>query len=136
MFSHEVLRWTGVAYLLYLGLSYWNAPPEAPGEKNRTKAAASAYGRGFATSAANPKTLLFMSAFLPQFVAPEKNVLAQMAVLSLTFMVVVGVIDVLWVALAGFTRPLLARTAAGTANRLSAVLFLAAGILLALVRWQ
>jgi len=61
------LKWVGVAYLLYLGL--YHLRKVISSKQQETEIAASAtFKRGFAVSLTNPKTLLFFSAFLPQFV--------------------------------------------------------------------
>ena len=64
----EVMRWAGAAYLVYLGVQAWrgaakaaDAPPVADHVH---------FARGLAVALTNPKTIVFFTAFLPQFVDP------------------------------------------------------------------
>ncbi len=97
--AFEWLRWIGVAYLIYLGLKHWfSAAKKMPGVSadRKKKAYGKVYWRGFLVSATNPKTLLFFGAFLPQFVSAQENVTLQMTLLSVTFIVIVTVVDGCW----------------------------------------
>jgi threonine/homoserine/homoserine lactone efflux protein len=83
-----LMRWCGAAYLIWLGLKLLCSC------RHRSGIGPSASGRASALSAAreglinnltNPKALLFMFAFLPQFVSPNRgSVAAQLLVLGLT----------------------------------------------------
>jgi len=98
------LRWLGVVYLVYLGIAAWRAP--APdlratnGTKPQVKRARDVYLRGFFVSLTNPKTLLFYAAFLPQFIDPAHDRVAQLIVLAATFLVFALVLDGAWALLA------------------------------------
>jgi homoserine/homoserine lactone efflux protein len=86
--AFTVLRILGAVYLLYLGLriiaSTICRPTSAP-------AAASAppgsrrnlFLQGLLIQITNPKALLFVSALLPQFIAPHRSVPLQLAILVL-----------------------------------------------------
>lgn len=134
----EILRWIGVAYLVYLGFKYWTAPPDdldADPKKLKKPEVKKIYLQGLATSATNPKTLMFFGAFLPQFVAPGGNVLMQMTVLSATLIVAVGLVDTGWAVLAGAARPLLTKLST-IRNKISGVFFFSSGLGLALAKHQ
>lgn len=132
----EWLRWCGVAYLIYIGVQQWRfasvdessalaAPPP-------TKAV---YWRGFFVSLTNPKTILFFAAFLPQFVNPARPALAQMALLSATFLCLATLLDSLYAVFAGQILEKLADPRRiRLRNRLSGSLFIGAGLALALIR--
>lgn len=93
------LKWLGVAYLIYLGVTHLYRF-----FKNNTETSTprflGTYSRGFFVSLTNPKTLLFFGAFLPQFVSPDGDYLQQIAILSLTFLLLASIIDVLYALLA------------------------------------
>ena len=128
----EWLRWVGVAYLLYLGLRTWRAPPS---DVSRMPAptASGIYLRGFLVSLANPKTLLFYGAFLPQFVIPEADPTGQLALLAATFLAIAVLLDGVWALLAGKLRAVV--TSRGRLrNRLTGGLLVGAGLGLALAR--
>ncbi|KPP97650.1 LysE family translocator [Marinobacter sp. HL-58] len=86
--SYHTVRLLGAAYLLYLGWQFLRnsgALPEqsalAAGNKRRGYLAA--FRRGLATNLLNPKSLIFCSVLLPQFIHPElSGVAEQFAVLA------------------------------------------------------
>jgi threonine/homoserine/homoserine lactone efflux protein len=93
-----VLRWLGVAYLVYLGVQAWrgsdargDAAPDPRG------AALRSFGQGFLTTLTNPKLLLFLTAFFPQFVDPSAPLLPQFLLLGVSFVVLLGALDACWV---------------------------------------
>jgi len=91
----DVIRWAGVAYLLYLAWGAWRSGPLRDG--SLPVPAARAFRTGFFVNLTNPKVILFVLAFIPQFLRPEAGpVLAQFlifgAVLSLGGFVVNGLV--------------------------------------------
>ncbi|MEX0302829.1 MAG: LysE family translocator [Leisingera sp.] len=78
----DVIRWAGVAYLLYLAWSALRAGPIA-GDRSERRGA-SAFRSGFLVNLTNPKVILFVLAFVPQFVKPEAGpVLLQFLIFGL-----------------------------------------------------
>lgn len=85
------LKWVGVAYLLFLGISslmVWYR-----GDSTAVPSASSSFQRGFWVSLTNPKTLLFFSAFLPQFTHGNEAYLSQIFLLSLSFWILATLVD-------------------------------------------
>jgi len=81
------LKWMGGAYLVWLGLQVWRAPPVAI---HAQPASASVRGwkmfrQGALSATTNPKALLFFTAFLPQFMNAEHSLLLQFGILAGTF---------------------------------------------------
>lgn len=128
----EWIRWAGVAYLAWLGIRQWRAAP-VPIAMAPEGAAAKLFGRGFAVSLTNPKTLLFYGAFFPQFISPAADPLPQTLVLAASFLALAMLIDGSWALAAGRARFLLARHGR-LRNRLTGGLLLGAGLGLALAR--
>ncbi|MGA2045055.1 MAG: LysE family translocator [Roseiarcus sp.] len=129
----EAIRWVGVAYLLYLGIQAWRAPPRDPAAGPEARSIRAIYLRGFLVSLTNPKTLLFYGAFLPQFVAPAAGAPRQLAILATTFLVIALVLDGAWALLAArFGRALAVN--ARLRNRLTGIVLAGAGAGLALAR--
>ncbi len=89
----EVLRWLGVGYLFYLAFREWRSAAAGSLVSAPPPKAARAFGRGVLVAAVNPKTIAFLAAFLPQFVAPERPALTQLAVLGATFLAVLFAVD-------------------------------------------
>ncbi|MGO8799168.1 MAG: LysE family translocator [Roseiarcus sp.] len=128
------LRWIGVAYLVYLGLKAWRAPPiDLTRIRPEPRSLRAIYLRGFLVSLTNPKTLLFYGAFLPQFVTPGADLAGQLALLCATFLAVAVTLDGAWALLAArFGRALAVN--GRLRNRLTGALLLGAGVGLALAR--
>jgi threonine/homoserine/homoserine lactone efflux protein len=85
----DVLRYAGVAYLVYLGIKAWRGG-DAPIDVGSTAAITPSKRRilfrdGFIIGISNPKLLLFASAFLPQFVDLSQPQLPQFVILVGTF---------------------------------------------------
>jgi threonine/homoserine/homoserine lactone efflux protein len=130
----EVLRWIGVAYLVYLGVEAWRAPPADLAAANaEPKSARAIYAKGVLVSLTNPKTLLFFGAFLPQFVDAKGDALSQLALLSVTFLVICATVDTMWALVAGRARGLLVRAGRWT-NRVTGGVLITAAAALALAR--
>lgn len=90
--AFEVLRYAGVAYLIFLGVKAWRsqARPLDVGAAvlPRTVSTAGLFRGGFAISISNPKLILFAAAFLPQFIDPTLPRGPQFAILVGTFAVI------------------------------------------------
>ncbi|UWQ80186.1 LysE family translocator [Leisingera sp. S132] len=78
----DVIRWIGVGYLLFLA---WGALRKGAARANAPAVPVRrAFRAGFLVNLANPKVILFVLAFVPQFVRPEAGpVLAQFLVFGL-----------------------------------------------------
>ena len=122
------IRWLGVAYLVYLGMRTWHAPPE---DLSRVRAAPAMFWRGCLFAATNPKTLVFLAAFLPQFIAGGNAL--QVPMFAAVYLAVIFVGDTLWAVFASYARPLLSKYAR-LRNRVAGAFLVAAGIGLAFAR--
>ncbi|MBV0910843.1 LysE family translocator [Anianabacter salinae] len=130
----EAIRWIGVAYLLILAVQTLRAGPVVrdvpPVRPSR------AFREALVVNLTNPKVILFVLAFLPQFVDPARPVLPQFlilgAVLSLGGLVINGLVGVF----AGGAGRRLARsaTAARWLGRISAAVFVGLAVRLALMQ--
>ncbi len=79
--AFDVIRWIGVTYLLWLAVQTWRSDATAQTAKVAPK---SAFRSGLIVNLTNPKVILFVLAFVPQFVVPEAGpVLIQFMVLGL-----------------------------------------------------
>lgn len=129
----SVLRWIGVAYLVWLGMQAWRAPPTDLAAQAEARSASGIFWRGFFVSLSNPKTLLFFGAFLPQFVTPGPDARAQLALLATTFLVLAMALDSLWAIFAARFAGAL-RMNGRLRNRLTGSALMTAGLGLALAR--
>ena len=135
-----LLKWLGVAYLLYIGVTTFRstetniAVPESVAAKSVVSLRA-LYVKGLLVGASNPKALLFFTAFFPQFIDPAAPQLPQFLVMVATF---VG-FELFWLmfyaTFAARLAPWLRATGRATLfNRLSGGTFVAASVLLATVK--
>lgn len=130
----EVLRWAGVIYLVYLGISAFREPAALlPGHSPAALAPRQMLLRGFLVSLTNPKTLMFYAAFLPQFVSNDGDRTEQLVILASTFLILSAVLDCGWALLADRARGLLGMSGR-LVSRLSGAIFLTAAAGLALAR--
>jgi threonine/homoserine/homoserine lactone efflux protein len=83
---------------------------------------------------ANPKTLLFLGAFLPQFVDMSRPVFSQIMILGLIVMAVATLTDLVYAVLAGRMRHLLTAARVRLMNRVSGTILMVGGVWLALQR--
>lgn len=84
--AFDVVRYTGAAYLAFLGLrTALSKPATASGAHAPRERLRRVFAEGIVVNLLNPKTALFFFAFLPQFVNPAGNVRLQIVVLGLTF---------------------------------------------------
>lgn len=84
------LKWFGVAYLIYLGISTWRQKPQLDinGANNPLANTKKMFGSAFLVTALNPKDIIFFVAFLPQFITPTAEPLPQILLLMATFLIV------------------------------------------------
>ena len=121
-FAYDAIRYLGAAYLIWLAITMWRAPAPDVAATRKTPLARVAM-RGFMTNILNPKTALFIFAFLPQFADPDRGaVWAQIAVLGAIFIATGFTTNAVVGALAGAATTRL-RAASRVMNRLSAIVF-------------
>lgn len=136
--AFAVIKWAGVAYLVWLGVQQWRAParPIAQASADATpRRARDLIVRGWIINALNPKGTVFLLAVVPQFLSLGQPLAPQYLVIALTL----GFTDL--VVMAGYTAlaARLLRTLKSTAhvralNRLFGSLFVVAGGLLAIFK--
>jgi threonine/homoserine/homoserine lactone efflux protein len=129
-----VLKWAGGAYLVWLGIQVWRAPPIAADVAASPAANASAallFRQGLLAAATNPKGLLFFGAFLPHFIDPARSLLLQFMLMAATFVGTEIATEYALAATAHQVRPWLARVGRRF-NRTCGGLFIAIGAALPL----
>lgn len=133
----QIIKWTGAAYLVFLGLKMLlsKKPVAELDNETREKRSAKLFSDGLITQLSNPKAIVFFSALLPQFMRPGVSVVEQMAVLgiislAIEFLVLFGYG---WAADRGSRMVLKGRFAMLT-DRIAGSVLLCAGIGLAATR--
>lgn len=130
-----IVKWLGVAYLVFLGVQQWRAPATpmvAADAEPKSVTRRQLVLRGWAINAVNPKGTVFLLAVVPQFLDLHGSLVIQYGVIAATL----GFTDL--VVMAGYTV-LAARVLSALRssrqillmNRTFGSLFIAAGALLA-----
>jgi threonine/homoserine/homoserine lactone efflux protein len=132
----DVIRWIGALYLVYLGArQLWLFRCRASGAAlPRRVAGANLYFEGLLVSLSNPKVLLFLGAFLPQFVDPARDPLSQLWVLAVLFVVVLAAVDVAYTLLVARARATFDTARLRMLDGAAGVLLLLGGLALAMAR--
>jgi threonine/homoserine/homoserine lactone efflux protein len=129
----DVIRWLGVLCLLWLA---YVALTSGPVRESTQGAATHAFRDGLIVNLANPKVILFVLAFLPQFVDPARPVLSQFlllgTIISLGGLIVNGILGLS----AGGIGHRLARSPKANRwlGRISATIFVALAVRLAFLQ--
>ncbi len=130
-----VIKWLGVAYLLWLGLRMiLRAKPDDPRltESQPAVPLKNLWLQGFVTSAANPKAVVFFAALFPQFISADGPFWTQFLILSATYIVMDG----LFLSAYGLSASWIAKRFKGTAKvwieRIGGGFMIGAAILLSL----
>jgi threonine/homoserine/homoserine lactone efflux protein len=129
----DVMRWAGAAYLIYLGVQAWRGAAKAA---NPLPVADHVhFARGLAVALTNPKTIVFFTAFLPQFIDPALPAGRQLVVMCIVTTLMAGTTDTAWAIASGlgrawFMKPQRAKLLA----RLSGTVLIGGGIWLSLAR--
>ncbi|UOD49774.1 LysE family transporter [Orrella daihaiensis] len=85
--AFEVVKWFGVAYLIYLGVSQWRAPlTEAKVQRDGAigESATRMILKGWLINAANPKGTVFLLAVVPQFLNLNEPLWLQYVIIGAT----------------------------------------------------
>jgi homoserine/homoserine lactone efflux protein len=128
--AFTIVKWLGVAYLIYLGLrSLFYPASEIVRESRATRSERRAFITAVTVQLANPKLLLFLVALVPQFIEVGRPVAAQFAVLGATFMLTDAVVYSIVGMFAARARPLLSKPwAARTTSRITGLAMLGAAV--------
>ncbi|MEO8205609.1 MAG: homoserine/homoserine lactone efflux protein [Chthoniobacterales bacterium] len=91
--AFQIIKWFGVAYLVWLGIRCWNSKDsrELSAKETEGQSVTHQITHAIIVNITNPKAYVFMIAILPQFINPAKSVFIQFSIMALP-MVVVDVI--------------------------------------------
>ncbi|MCJ7626249.1 MAG: LysE family translocator [Anaerolineaceae bacterium] len=133
--AFEWLRWAGAAYLVYLGIKQWRSADTPLEFDAPSVSGAKLFVQGLTVTIPNPKSLIFIAAFLPQFIDTTRPLGLQFAFIVPTFLVITFGITSLWALFAGKVSEVLQnRRAVRSALRGAGGLMIIAGLALTLAR--
>ena len=132
----DYIRWAGAIYLIVLGarqlFGWWqrrgSATPPAP------RASGTSYVHGLLVALSNPKVLLFLGAFLPQFVDTSRDAVPQLATLAVVFWATLIVVDLLYTYAVARARAAIDMRRLQVLDGLAGGLLLVGGMVLATAR--
>ncbi|MDR9754199.1 LysE family translocator [Pseudomonas sp. SZMC_28357] len=105
------LKIVGGLYLIWLGFGLWrSAPVSLEATDTTTFRRWSLFRQGLVSAISNPKALLLFTAFIPPFLDPHRNIIAQTITIALTYAVVEFIVEYMVASAAHRVRPWLART--------------------------
>jgi homoserine/homoserine lactone efflux protein len=130
----DFIRWIGAAYLVWLGIGRLRAAicgesiaaTEAPRPGRY-------FWQGAAVSLSNPKVLLFLGAFFPQFVNPDAAMGPQLMLLGITFVIALVAVDCCMALAVSAARGWFTRRKR-IADAISGTMLLGGGLWLAIMR--
>jgi threonine/homoserine/homoserine lactone efflux protein len=101
--AFDAVKYVGAAYLLFLGVRrLLGRGLDQPDAETAPRTRRRAYAQGVVVNLTNPKTIVFVFAFLPQFVDPHAHrVWLQVLVLGLSFALLGCLSDSVWALAAG-----------------------------------
>ena len=133
--AFAAVKFAGAAYLVWLGVNKWRAPPEPIGEGDdaiRPHSRRQLYTQGILVNLTNPKAIVFIAALVPQFIVPDRPQLPQFAIIGVTMVAVDTMVMSCYALLATRFRPLLRNPRLlRVQNRVFGGLFVGAGAMLA-----
>lgn len=131
----DTIRWLGAAYLVYLGArQLYSAMYPADRQTVRLPRSGALYVNGLVVSLSNPKVLLFLGAFLPQFVDPSEPPGRQLAILAALFVATLMTVDLSYTFLLARARRAFTAQHTRVLDGIAGGLLLVGGALLATLR--
>ena len=133
-----VVKWLGVAYLVWLGIQQWRAPARpmvATSDSDEVVSQRKLILKAWMINVVNPKGTVFLLAVVPQFIATSQPLLPQYLIIGATLAFTDMVVMAGYTALASRVLGALKKPAHIRAmNRTFGSLFVLAGSLLALFK--
>lgn len=126
------IKWLGAAYLVYLGVDLFRAPPYNWQEGPSPIRSSRLLWKSLLVAITNPKGLIYFGALFPQFIDIQQSMPPQFALLTVIFLAT----DLLWMVIYALGGSAIMRWLKSPRhqrwfNRMSGVALIAAGVALA-----
>lgn len=125
-----LLRYAGVAYLLWLAWKAWTGEDELSPDIANQDALGAWFRHGLLLNLLNPKAAVFFITVLPAYISAEVSIAPQTAVLSASYVAIATAIHLFIVAFAGHTHKWIS-----AGNRSHVIRRVFAGLLAAIAIW-
>ena len=128
------MKVAGAAYLIYLGVKQLQGSKPRTGQATATVSAPvldrrKVFREALLVSGSNPKTLIFLSAFMPQFIAHDRGLPEQFVIMYLTVAAIVAVVHTIYsLSVRGVHNRLSTSRWLTAVKRCSGLIFLGLGI--------
>ncbi|MCB0046507.1 MAG: LysE family translocator [Caldilineaceae bacterium] len=133
--AFDWIRWAGAAYLVYLGIMQWRNADAPLALDSPSGSGTKLFVQGLTVTIPNPKSLIFIAAFLPHFIDTTRPVGVQFMLIVPTFLAITFIVTSIWAITAGKAGGLLkSRRAVQSAQRGAGGFMIVAGLGLALAR--
>lgn len=106
------LKWIGAVYLVWLGIKLFRGADNASlgsMEQATPASAASVFAHAAMVTTLNPKSIVFFIAFVPQFIAVDRELIPQFVILIATFVGLAAINALAYALLANRLRARIAR---------------------------
>ena len=133
----SLIKWVGVAYLIYMGVTKIIAKPKMEGfeKKSNEKSFFKLYSEGFFMSASNPKAIIFFAALFPLFIDQSLSFAPQVFILGSTYLAIDGICLLIYVQFASKLKNYLEnKQKVHLQNKTIGTLLICSGIMLSLVK--
>lgn len=127
--AFEWIRWAGAVYLIYLGIKQWRSVNDPLEVKTSSVSRKNLFFQGLVITIPNPKSLIFIAAFLPQFINTANPIGFQFVIIVPTFLLITFTVTSVWALVAGKASKFLrSQRALQAVSRTSGGLMVAAGV--------
>lgn len=133
----KIIKWLGVAYLIYIGINKIISNPQFVLKKGviENKNFINLYTEGFLMSAANPKAIVFFAVLFPLFINENQLFLPQILILTITFLTIDGLSLAFYTRFASKLKDYLENTdKVHLQNKIVGSLLILSGLMLSLVK--
>jgi len=96
--AFDILRMLGAIYLFILGIKVWRSA----GDSKKAVVGRESFKQGFLIGLANPKSLAFLTVFLPQFIDSSLPSRHQFYVLAFTYLFIAVIFDSFYAVVSGY----------------------------------
>ncbi|MDO6765411.1 homoserine/homoserine lactone efflux protein [Agarivorans sp. 1_MG-2023] len=133
--AFTIIKYLGAAYLLYLGITkFFEKSQTFSTEPQAKKSSSQLVKQGFIVNLMNPKSIIFLAAFLPQFISPNSDLSSQYLILGFTVVLIDCAVMFSYATLASAAKPWLGKAKfMALQNRIFGSLFIMMGVALARV---